>query len=220
MLLSRIILVITAFFLCQCAHITNYNGPHHYVRHPMASISIRTIPVYMDANFGNFDKAEIQKGLDQWNYALNGSLVLDVVDYNASVDALAIENVEKVNGLMFLRIDSLNRLIPSYNALAFNYPRVGGNYIYIIRDRMFNDAIKPITMHEVGHALGAVHTDGGLMNPYYYTYMYQCVDRVAANEVAEYQHLSLGRLNWCYFGESEDKALPLPGSRGTFPIDD
>jgi hypothetical protein len=161
---------------------------------------------------------EIQKALDQWNFALNGSLILDIADYNALVDEKTFKYTEETHGILFLRIDSHNNLIPGRTTLAFNYPHVGGNYIYLIRDRMLNDAIKPVSMHELGHALGAEHTDGGLMNPYYYSYMYQCIDRIAAGEVAEYQHLPLGRLNWCYFGETEEKATTLPGTHG-YPID-
>lgn len=208
---ARFILFILVVFLSQCSHITQYGGPYHYIQHPTAVVPSRNLPVYLDAQFGEADKVEIQKALDQWNFALNGYLTLDVVDYRSPLHYPLTHaektRIESEHGILILRIDSASPLIQETQhpprVLAFVYPVIGGNYVYLIRDRMLNDGVKLITMHELGHALGAHHTHGGLMNPEYYPYMYQCVDRPVLEEVASYQHLDFGRLNWCVYGDQE-----------------
>lgn len=201
----RILLLFLLTFLSQCSHLTHYQGEYHYIQQPSSPTSTRTIPIFIDSHFGNADKIEISKAVEQWNYALNGYLYLDIISYDTPVDIETQIKIRDGHGILFLRITSASPIIQETKhpplTLAFVYPTIGGNYIYLIRDRVWNESVKPISMHELGHALGAVHTDGGLMNPTFYPWMYQCIDQVALDEVAEYQQLPAGKLNWCYYGE-------------------
>jgi predicted Zn-dependent protease len=206
-LLFLISLLFSSLFISNCSHFSHYNGSYHYTQHGFPSpIAPRIIPVYLDSQFGEADKIEIAKALDQWNFALNGSLVLRLEDSQFSVaNPEQNSRILGEGGIIFFRITSTNAIISqlhhSGQTLAFVYPQIGSHSIYLIRDRMFNDGVKPISMHELGHALGAKHVDGSLMNPQYYPYLYQCVDEITLEQVAQYQHLTKSQLNWCYYGE-------------------
>lgn len=204
-LFRRIFSLFLLTLLSQCSHLTHYQGEYHYIQQPSALTPQRSIPIFVDSRFGEADKIEITKAVEQWNYALNGYLYLDIIDYNTEVMPETQIRIRDGHGILFLRITSFDIIIRETKhpplTLAFVYPNIGGNFIYLIRDRIWNESVKPISMHEIGHALGAIHTDGGLMNPTFYPYMYQCIDQEALNEVAEYQHLPAKKLNWCYYGE-------------------
>src|SRR5260370_999653 len=55
-----------------------------------------------------------------------------------------------------------------------------------------------VTLHELGHVLGAGHDPHGpLMAPVYDRSNGHCIDRGAVAMVASAQHLPLNQLNWC-----------------------
>lgn len=55
-----------------------------------------------------------------------------------------------------------------------------------------------ILLHELGHALGAQHVPGTLMNPSYQFGVRACPDVVTVAQVAAWNHVDLGLLRWCY----------------------
>jgi len=192
-------------FCLNCSHFLapapNYGVEYHYLRHTPATIPHKVIPTYLDPQIGDGDAVEIQKALDQWNYALNNYLVLtlepDRIPFNNSIP------LKVQNGLLIIRLSSHSPIpFPKPDALAFT-DQIGGHRIYLIRDRFMNDQLKMITMHELGHILGSEHTLGGLMYPSYYPVMMQCVDQITLENVAVYQHLPLAHLNWCYYGSNQ-----------------
>jgi hypothetical protein len=104
---------------------------------------------------------------------------------------------------MILRIDSSSNFLPPSriegNVVAGITDSLGGNTIYLIRDRLFN-RIEQITLHELGHILGAPDMDGetmmnGTLSPKYS----RCVDERAMIAVANFQHLDAGKLNYCRY---------------------
>jgi hypothetical protein len=54
-----------------------------------------------------------------------------------------------------------------------------------------------VVLHELGHALGLGHDNGGLMAARYHPSSQQCVDKSAAQAVAAKRALPVGQLNWC-----------------------
>ena len=81
---------------------------------------------------------------------------------------------------------------------------VGGYKIYLVRDRDGNDDIKYLMLHEIGHLLGASHTETGLMSPMMDKQQFACIDYSTIVQVSLYQHLPVDDLNYCqYYDESK-----------------
>ena len=74
--------------------------------------------------------------------------------------------------------------------------RIGGRRIQLLRGRYETD-VEVIVLHEMGHALGAQHVDGTLMNPTYDTITLRCPDVVTVSQVAAYNGLDMATLSWC-----------------------
>jgi len=74
--------------------------------------------------------------------------------------------------------------------------RIGGKYIYL-RKGYYEEDIKVIVLHELGHAFGAQHVAGTLMNPVYNTITSKCPDVTTVSQVAAFNGLDLSTLSWC-----------------------
>lgn len=72
-----------------------------------------------------------------------------------------------------------------------------GHEIYFLEEKVGIDRIRQVALHEIGHILGAHHTDGGLMIHQYNKYSYDCVDQNTATQVAAYRGLNINKMNWC-----------------------
>jgi len=73
---------------------------------------------------------------------------------------------------------------------------VGGSEIFVLIGRYEND-VTGILLHELGHALGAQHVPGTLMNDAWQRNLYVCPDVITVAQVAAYNHISLMLLSWC-----------------------
>lgn len=74
--------------------------------------------------------------------------------------------------------------------------RIGGRKIQLLRGRYETD-VEVIILHEMGHALGAQHVEGTLMNPTYDSISLRCPDVVTVSQVAAYNGLDMATLSWC-----------------------
>jgi predicted Zn-dependent protease len=172
----------------------------------------RVIPVWIDNNFGQADLLSIQDALDQWSFALNGYLVFRVESTHFDMQIEPMQAAQDGKAWLILKIARNNRLTKYHDdkqpfghiALAFT-DRIGGNTLYLVRDRLDNDQVRGIMMHEMGHLLGAEHHmgDGILMNPQYNSNNAQCVDYDTLKQVALYQHLEISKLNYCQYLSSD-----------------
>lgn len=81
-------------------------------------------------------------------------------------------------------------------ALAW-VPRVGASTIYMVKGRYERDTAG-ILMHEIGHAMGASHLPGTLMNwQHKAKVMYICPDAPTVAQVAAWHRVDLRLLAWC-----------------------
>lgn len=55
-----------------------------------------------------------------------------------------------------------------------------------------------ILLHELGHAFGAQHVPGTLMNATYWRHGFTCPDATTVAQVAAFNHVNLALLCWCY----------------------
>lgn len=186
------------------------NVPINYIAEP------KIIPVYIDNDFLENEKIQIDNAITQWNYVLNGWVVLQVIDEHFQMDIQVIKKVEAVNnGIIILRVLSDSTLIPDDGFLApgsmtaawthgtaYNHG-IGGHEVYLIADRLTDPVtLQGVTLHELGHALGAAHhkeREISLMNPSYDTQGNSCVDKWSSERVAEFQHLPAQKMNYCIY---------------------
>lgn len=182
--------------------------PFHYT-HTMGSVHnpVRVIPIWVDGTFGDMDKLAIDDSVNQWNYALNGYVRLEVKTYTFNMGQGDILDALRDGGWLILKITSAHPKVleldgpASRRTLAWA-DSIGGYRIFVIRDRVPNDWMAGVMLHEMGHLLGAIHDNVYLMQPMFNWAEYRCVDYQALKLVAEYQHLDVENLNYCVYGEA------------------
>jgi predicted Zn-dependent protease len=148
--------------------------------------------VLVDRTFGP-DIPEIVGGVDAWNYALQGQLVL-----RAEVSDLTIPEMAS-GAILIMRVDSSCTFIPFARGRVLAWAdQIGGRKVWLLRDRMRPEQVRAVTMHELGHVLGALDREGpGLMHWSLLPEEYRCVDRATALEVVAAMHLGEDRLAYC-----------------------
>lgn len=204
----KIGLVVVVIFFCLyligcVAALSNPKvGIFQYTNKTQNNVVVRTIPIWIDGSFGAGDRLEIDDAIDKWNYALNRYIKLDVVDRNFNMEVGKLNDQVRKNGWLILKIDSISSIIPTasqkgYHVLGFTN-KIGGDHLYLVRDRMQNEEVFGITLHEIGHALGVDHVGSKLMYKNYSKARFRCIDYDTIKAVAIYQHLDVNNLNYCF----------------------
>lgn len=150
------------------------------------------IPAHIDSDFTEKDKSEIILAINEWNRALNGLIVINVIDVNFTMDNDKIINDYK-NRFIFLKVSKKNW----DNTDKYGFvDKIGGNIIHIVDDNILPVFLYGITLHEIGHLLGAEHTDSGLMYKYF-NIKNTCIDFKTIKQVSEYYKIPLSKLKPC-----------------------
>jgi hypothetical protein len=190
-----------ALTLISCSPLGT-GGEFVYVKSPVMGVMKRRIPIWIDKNFGQADRVEIQSAIDQWQFALNGYVDIQIESVSFDMQEDAIRWALRSDGWIIMKIDSGNPIVldkPGRKTLAFT-DKIGGNYLYLIRDRVEEGMIRGIMMHEIGHLLGAAdNNDGNLMDGKFSLANERCIDLETVKEVARYQELEVGQLNYCVY---------------------
>lgn len=177
-------------------------GEYRYVyRQYYTGANLKVIPIWVDKNFPAVDLLAIEKAVNQWNFVLNGYIRLEVADVNFDMEVDKIQEQQDRQGWLFMKIQSDNKIIPDqddpkYKTIGF-VDQIGGNHLYLVRDRLYDRDVFGVTLHEIGHLLGSPHRGNRLMHPYYTQANSQCIDWISMNEVAHFQGLPVNRLNYC-----------------------
>jgi len=74
---------------------------------------------------------------------------------------------------------------------------LGIGRIQLYRHRYETDSFN-VTLHELGHAFGAKHLKGTLMNPKLIPGAYECPDVATVLQVAHFNNIDPQMLSWCY----------------------
>lgn len=182
-------------------------GAYRYTDRPALAASEKIVewPVYIDQNFNSQERADIINGaLGQWNVVLNGHAKFVVVDDHFDMEDSVLKKVVEGRAFLILRVTPDNRIVQTVDQgqdVLGVTPAISMHWLYLVGARLDanRDEFISVTMHEMGHALGAEHTVGGLMNPYYHAEDAQCIDYKAMVQVADFYSWDKDSLNYCYW---------------------
>lgn len=151
--------------------------------------------VYIDPTFDEVDRIAILGAVSEWNEVLTGAIRLV-----STVGTLSIDELNDPHAILVMKVDSNCTFIPTIpegSVLAWTN-RIGGNKVWVIRDRLGNWQVQAVMMHELGHVFGADDRKGhGLMHYLIDMNEYRCIDKATVEEVATWQGLPMSALGYC-----------------------
>jgi hypothetical protein len=208
--MNKLLLILLCFLVCSFLSCAS-PGPTYfaYVHSPAGHQEIprKTIHIWIDKNFGDADQVSIQAALDQWQFALNGQINLVVDSNQFDMQDNVLQHLQDGHTWIFLKVEGSNPFIQTHDR-EFGHAgylilactdSIGGNTLYLIRDRLVNSQITGVVIHEIGHLLGAVHRPNSLMQAVPETNNNRCIDLDTLKQVAHYQHLDYHTMNYCVY---------------------
>lgn len=169
------------------------------------------IPIYVDRTFGEQDKLAIDNAINQWNYALNQQMVLQVVSYQFDMEPSLIIKAQQDHAFMFLKVDNKApgipddvpedkcRRMPKCQLTLAWADKIGGTTVKVVRNRIGDDDLEYVMLHEIGHLLYLKHVKNPNMLMYdaYSKYSALCIDQDSVQKVANTYNLEYAYMNYC-----------------------
>lgn len=176
-------------------------GRYEYTKNENRAVQpIRVIPIWVDKGFGTADRLAIDDAVNAWNYAMNGYVKLTIVDWQFDMEIPKIVESVRTGGWLFMKINHDSDLVPN-NSKGFwtigFVERISGHHLYLVRDRLANEDVFGVTLHEIGHLMGSDHVGKRLMYPHYTRARFQCIDWDTMYAVSNAWDLRLDNLNYC-----------------------
>lgn len=204
------IALLTCILSINCG-LTQYKYTYTNNHAPAASYPKRIIPIYIDKSFSDQDKLSIDNAIGQWNYVLNGQIILHVNSYEFDMEPEVIRRAQQENAFLFLKVNSdfpgipddmpqqLCKVTPKCQLTLAWVDRIGGSVMKIVRDRVGSADIQYIALHEIGHLLYLQHVNKkeSLMYPTYNRFGYLCIDYESALKVSKTYGLDFQYMNYC-----------------------
>jgi hypothetical protein len=223
LLASGFALLVAAILLSVVPASAATMGGWHYTDHAAPATTGRTIDLFVDGDFDDYERGRIVSAMRQWNYVLNGFVRFHARTLPDNPTREMLSRIKRSGGWVVARVDSRHPIAhqgEGANALAVTAGGQGG-FVYVISDRIGQRDLTGVLMHEFGHVLGAGHGGSGLMAPVYNSTMGRCIDREAVALVASVHRLPLDRLNWCVGpggGGARSPTAPFPNAAYRGPM--
>lgn len=192
-------------FLACFVNCTTVPKPFYYTgSNSSKSITMRTVKIWIDRDFGDGDLIAIDNAIKQWNVALNGWIILEVMPQRFNMEEDIIKRSSGGEGWLIMKIDSSNPMVndDSSGKVLGMTNDIGGSRMWIVRNRLPNEWVTGVTLHEIGHLLGARHQGDGLMRPDFFIDSAGCVDYDAAEQVADYLNIEVNQMKYCIYGNN------------------
>jgi hypothetical protein len=218
LLASGFALLVAAILLSVVPASATTMGGWRYTDRAAPAVNGRTIDLYVDRDFDDYERGRIVSAMRQWNYVLNGFVRFHARTLPDDPTREMLARIKRSGGWIVARVDSRHPIAhqgEGANALAVTAGGQGG-FVYVISDRIGQRDLTGVIMHEFGHVLGAGHGGSGLMAPIYNPTMGRCIDREAVALVAAAHRLPLDRLNWCV-GPGGGGNARTPMAQAPFP---
>jgi hypothetical protein len=154
-----------------------------------------TIWIYLDPTFDIFDQISISEAVASWDHSLNNYLNLRMAllsQYQDDQPAYV-----RTNDWIIIKVNAGDKRIPPINPGRVIMGYAEKNHIYLARNIMQVKDVYPISLHEIGHLLGAQHQGKLLMFPNYQPQKFNCIDKQTVKQVAKINHLPFDHLNFC-----------------------
>ena len=148
----------------------------------------RYVYLTIDKSFTSQEQDGIYSAIKEWNHALNHQLTLVVVD------------VPTKESISILPVDTSFSGMPKVKEGHFVLGWVSQpdfKNIYLVTSRIKGNDTYFVLLHEIGHALGAKHTEDGLMAPNYSPVSYQCIDRSTLTQISTIWNLNIKKIKYC-----------------------
>jgi hypothetical protein len=193
-----LIFLILGIFACSPRELRYINSGNYN------EVPFKTVTIWIDEGIVASDTVLIKAAITEWNYALNGYIKLNVnpVPFSESrhdfreIYLAGDWLISSISGYDKLTHERDKRLKRGTWVLAF-VDEIGGNRINLVMDRVSNNQITGLILHEVGHLLGSKHVGTNLMYYMFNSSGYICIDYDTIEGVARAQHLRAGNLNYC-----------------------
>lgn len=155
--------------------------------------------VFIDNSFTLSQTTKIINALNDWECATNNQIRFDIHPYTPEFD---YSNIYAYNNPLFImkvpdtdtRIikagEDLHKHKPKNNIVGLYIPNDIASTILIVNTDYLDFNIKPITIHEAGHALGLDHNDSTN------SIMYDTISD-GAKKITENDLIALCNLYWC-----------------------
>lgn len=170
-----------------------------YTDHPRHGGSPRVVPVWIDPNFTQSERAQMLSAIEEWNAALNGVARIDVVASPEGRGANQSWLIRKAPGKEGVR--ELGRRTQSLGSVQ-GMP-LGGGVLLIFPDaraylQQHSLSLRDVMMREIGHLMGLRHLEHEeLLAQDYAPGDLGCVNEATATAVAAILKVPAAALNWC-----------------------
>ena len=170
-------------------------GRYYYLEQPMVDAETKVMGVYIDVLFNDRERGTIEEGISRWNKVLNGYKRMDIVgDFSGEIEKM--KEADRGGAYLILSIAPNSTLIKNDgHSLTLGFTdAIGGKYLYLVPEYIGEEDLYGIVLHEIGHLMGARHTEGGLMKAGYSSGQEVCIDKGTVEQIREYDWK---RMNYC-----------------------
>lgn len=155
------------------------------------------INIHVDVRMDESQKHELHSAIEEWNYVLNGNIILDIIDENFDMEIEKIKVYLNNKDWIILIVDKKDLSLSQQDKVLAFVDNIGGNVLYLIKDTIQEKQLRGLLLHEAGHLLGAQHKNHSLMNATYSFSLYNCIDKETVIQVADYNNIT-DKMNFCY----------------------